>query len=72
MTAQEVYVTSVRFLPQSERLRLASMILQDLSATSAAAHDIRETLSEEDMQELARASLRFAEQDFPTLDEREE
>ena len=46
-TAQQVFESSVRTFAASERLRLATTILDDLTATSAAALDYSDTWTEQ-------------------------
>jgi hypothetical protein len=61
-TAQEIYSGSVKDLPASERLRLAAMILDELSETTAAALDYSDEWSDQDVRDLGSYSLRIAEQ----------
>jgi hypothetical protein len=58
-SAQELYAQQVRNLSASEQLRLASMILQGITATAA---DYSDEWSEEDMRDLAAFSLHYANQ----------
>lgn len=59
MTARELYDTSIRKLPAGERLRLASLILDDLAA-SATGLDIRDEWTDQDVADLATYSLKHA------------
>jgi hypothetical protein len=61
-TAEDVYVQVVRPLPASERLKLATMILNDIPPQSVV--DYSEEWSEEDMQDLTAHTLRYAAQSF--------
>lgn len=64
LTAQEVY-TTVRALPPSERLRLASLILQDLAPSDLAVADRGDTWTEQDRQDLTAFSLQYASELYP-------
>ena len=44
LTAQEIYARDVRDLPSSERLRLAAIILQDLTRSGATVVEQSESL----------------------------
>ena len=61
-TAEEVYDQIIKPLPASERLKLATMILNDISPRSVV--DYSEEWSEEDMRDLTAHSLRYAAQSF--------
>ncbi len=67
-TALEVYAETVRPLPPSEQLRLAALILEELSQ-SAAALDVGEPWSEQDLRDLTAFSLGHAQQSYPEEDE---
>jgi hypothetical protein len=54
MTVLEIYQQTIKPLPAADRLQLATLILNDISP--GAVVDVRETWSEEDMQDLNRAS----------------
>ena len=60
-TAQEVFATSVHDLSAPERLRLASMILQDLTHVV----DQADAWSEQDQRDLTAFSLQHAGQLYP-------
>lgn len=60
MTAREIYETTIRPLSAVERLRLASLILDDLAAASGAGLDIRDEWSDDDIADLAAYSLKHA------------
>ena len=64
-TAQQVFETSVRPLPATERLRLATLILEDLTATSAATLDYSDTWTDEDVRDLAEFSASYAASLYP-------
>jgi len=55
----ETLYNMVRQLPPKERLRLAALILQEIVTVSIEEGD---AWSEEDLQDLARASLHYATQ----------
>lgn len=61
-TAQDVYADTVRSLPAVERLRLAALILDDLTRTEPAEGD---TWPARDQAELAAFSLSYAEALYP-------
>lgn len=61
-TAEEVYVQVVKPLPPSERLKLATMILNDIPPQSVV--DYSEEWSEEDMRDLTAHTMRYAAQSF--------
>jgi hypothetical protein len=56
-SVQELYETSVRVRPTSERLQLAALILNDISPDSIV--DYSETWSEEDILEFREASSNY-------------
>lgn len=58
MTAREIYDTVIRKLSAVDRLRLASLILDDLAAASGAGLDIRDEWNDEDVADLAAYSLK--------------
>jgi hypothetical protein len=60
LTAEEVFTETVRVLPLSERLRLATLILQELTQSEVAAVDRSDTWSDQDQADLTAASLRHA------------
>jgi pheromone shutdown protein TraB len=62
LTAQEVFTRDVRDLPSSERLRLAAMILQDLTHSAV---EQSESWNDEDQQDLVAFSLEHAAQIYP-------
>ena len=68
-TAQQVFERSVRPLPASERLRLANLIIEDLTATSADVLDYSDTWTEEDVRDLAAFSASYAASVYPESDE---
>ena len=60
-TAQEVFATNVHDLSASERLRLASMILQDLTHVV----DQADAWNEQDQRDLTAFSLQHAGRLYP-------
>ncbi len=58
MTVKEMYEQEIKPLPQSERLRLATMILGDMEISGPV--DYRDSWSEEDLADLTRYSLKRA------------
>jgi hypothetical protein len=59
-TAQEVYSEEVQRLSASEQLRLATMILEGLTASAASALDFSDQWSDEDINDIAIFSARYA------------
>jgi hypothetical protein len=64
MSVQELYEAQVRQLPINERLRLAALILDDLAETPVQAVDAQDSWSDEDLQDLTKASLTYAASQF--------
>lgn len=64
LTAQTVYDTSVAVLPKSERLKLAAIILDELTAPSGTALDFSDSWSEEDLQDVTAYAAGYAAQAF--------
>jgi hypothetical protein len=60
MSAREIYENTIRHLSAVERLRLASLILDELAASKGEGLDIREEWSEEDVADLAKFSVKRA------------
>ena len=65
MSAREIYDRTIRQLPPVERLQLASLILDDLAASSGAGLDFRDDWSEEDVADLTAFSLRHGVSSIP-------
>lgn len=59
-TAQSVYKTSVATLSKSERLKLAALILDELTASAGAALDFSDSWTEEDMHDIAAYAAGYA------------
>ena len=68
-TAQEVYVQTVRALPASERLRLAALILRDLTQTNGETPAYSEEWTNEDLTDLSAFSLGYAATQYPDEEE---
>jgi hypothetical protein len=68
MSPREIYENSIRQLPAMDRLRLASLILDDLAASDGTELDIREDWSEEDAADLIAFSLKHAGNSEPSED----
>jgi hypothetical protein len=68
-TANEIYDSAVRSLPPSERLRLAALILDELSQTAGAALDTSEPWSAEDERDVTEYVLRHAAATYPEDEE---
>ncbi len=56
-TAQELYATAIRCLPTSERLRLATLILDDLAESAAPVLDYSDAWTQEDLRDVTALSL---------------
>jgi len=69
-TAEEVYSQVVKTLPPSERLKLATLILNDIPPQAVV--DYSEEWTEEDMRDLTIYSLRYAVQSFGEEEEGED
>jgi len=69
LTAQEVFAETVRILSPSERLRLASLILQDLAQSEVAVVERSDTWSEQDQHDLTAFSLQYAADLYPEDEE---
>ena len=65
LTAQEVFAGDVRNLPLGERLRLASLILQELADSGYAVVQQSDSWSEQDEQDLTAFSLEHASRVYP-------
>jgi hypothetical protein len=69
LTAQEVFTETVRALPPSERLRLAALILQELTQSEVAGVDRSDTWNEQDQHDLTTFSLQYAAELYPEEEE---
>lgn len=70
LTAQDVFTRTVRSLPPRERLRLAALILQDLTQSNdVTVVDRSDAWSEQDRGELTKFSLEYAAQLYPEEEE---
>jgi hypothetical protein len=65
LTAQDIFVETVRALPPSERLRLAALILQDLAQSEVAVVNRSDTWTEQDQADLTALSLQYAAAIYP-------
>lgn len=68
ITAIELYEQQVAALSQSERLRLAAIILQELSSTAGPLLDYSDAWSDEDLSDVSRFS-RHCAAESPLKDE---
>ena len=59
-SAQEIYTQAVRNLPPSERLRLATLILNELVEQPSSEIEESETWTEQDQNNLLNFSLQYA------------
>ncbi|NJK66196.1 MAG: hypothetical protein HC789_17930 [Microcoleus sp. CSU_2_2] len=64
-TAQEIYTQVVRGLSPTERLRLATLILNELVGQQLPLVDRSDTWTEEDRIDLVNFSLHYAATTFP-------
>jgi len=67
--AQDVYSESVRNLPPAERLRLAALILDELTRPGGALVDSALSWSVNDQSDLNAYTLRYADEVYPEDDE---
>jgi len=58
--AQDIYAQLIRAMPMSERLRLAAIILEDLSESAGSVLDYGDSWSEEDIHDVAAFSSQYA------------
>ena len=68
-TAQEVYSQVVRTLSPNERLRLATLILNELVQQNMSGIDQGDTWIEQDQTDLVNFSLQYAATIFPVDEE---
>jgi len=68
-TIQEIYQNIVATLPLSDRLRLAALILNDLTQQNVVVIDASNTWTEQDQLELTSFSLQYANSLFPDDEE---
>lgn len=59
-TAESVYQSNVAALPKSERLKLAALILDDLTASAGAVLDFSDSWSEEDVRDVTAYAAHYA------------
>jgi len=64
-TAHQIYDANVRDLAPSEKLRLASIILEDLAENAAPALDYSDAWTAEDIDDVAACAKRYAAEQFP-------
>jgi hypothetical protein len=68
MSARELYEKNIRQLPALERLRLATLILDELTAANGAGLDVCDEWTDEDISELAAYSLKHGASAAPAED----
>ncbi len=68
-TALEVFTHTVRALPPNERLRLAALILEDLSRSDLEVVERSDSWSGPDRMDLTAFSLKYANEIFPEEEE---
>lgn len=59
-TAESVFESSVAALPKSERLKLAALILDELTASAAAMLDFSDLWSDEDVRDVTAYAADYA------------
>lgn len=59
-TAESIYRSSVVALPKSEKLKLASLILDELTASVGAVLDFSDSWSEEDVRDVTAYAAHYA------------
>jgi len=64
-TIQEIYIQVIRALPPAERLRLATLILNDLVQHNADVVDQSDAWTEQDQLDLVTFSLQYAATGYP-------
>lgn len=68
-TAKEIYTQVVRNLSPTERLRLATLILNELVGQQLPSVDQSDTWTDEDQVDLMSFSLQYAATTFSNIDE---
>lgn len=68
-TAQEIYTQVVRNLSPNERLRLATLILNELVGQQLPSVDQSDTWTEEDQIDIVNFSLQYAATTFSDMEE---
>jgi hypothetical protein len=66
MTIEEIYDEAIKPLPPSERFRLATLILNEISPQSVV--DIRDAWNEQDMRDITAYSARLFAAEYPEED----
>jgi hypothetical protein len=64
-TAQDIYLTNIRDLPQSEKLRLATIILEELSKTAGPVLDFSDSWSDQDLRDVTAYAQQYAATQIP-------
>ena len=57
MSARDIYDKTIRPLPPMERLRIATLILDELSASGGEGLDMRDDWTDEDVADLMKYSM---------------
>jgi hypothetical protein len=65
LTAQEVFTRDVRDLPLAERLRLASLVLQEVTQSGYSVVEQSDSWSDQDQRDVATFSLEHAGHIYP-------
>lgn len=68
-TAQEVFAETVHAMPPIERLRLAALILDDLTQTNPSVVESGDSWDEQDLSDLTAYSLQYATTLYPEDEE---
>ncbi len=69
LTAQEVFACDVHDLPLAERLRLALLILQEVTQSGVTIVEQSERWSEQETQDIAAFSLQHASRIYPEAED---
>jgi len=68
-TTKELYDSAVRPLPPAERLRLAALILSDLTRPDAEPVEFEDSWSDEDIRDLTTYAIAEAAKSYPESDD---
>jgi hypothetical protein len=68
-TIDEIYTQVIRALPPGERLKLATLILNNLASQNVVVVDESSTWTEEDISDLSKFSLQYAATVYPDSEE---
>jgi hypothetical protein len=69
-TAQTIFASTVMSLPKSERLKLAALILGELSDSAAEVLDFSDSWNDEDLRDLTDYAGQYAADSYPDVGDR--